>query len=140
MSVVFFTDRDLGLKFPTTLREAGLTVETHRDHFPPTCPDSTWLAAVAAKQWVALTHDARIRYKPNELAEVVRHRVTLLVVMGKAPYPDLAKSFVVTVPRVLAFLASHEPPVIGKVYRATPRELARNAQAPGRVELWFPRA
>ena len=91
MSVVFFTDRDLGLKFPTTLREAGLTVETHRDHFPPTCPDSTWLAAVAAKQWVALSHDARIRYKPNELAEVVRHRVTLLVVMGKAPYPDLAK-------------------------------------------------
>lgn len=117
MSVVFFTDRDLGLKFPAILREAGLSVETHGDHFPPTCPDSTWLATVAAKRWVALTHDGRIRYKPNELAEVIRHRVSLLVVVGKAPYP-----------------------VLGKVYRATPRELERNANAPGRVELWYPKA
>lgn len=140
MSVVFFTDRDLGLKFPAILREAGLSVETHRDHFPPTCPDSTWLAAVAAKRWVPLTHDGRIRYKPNELAEVVRHRVTLLVVVGKAPYPVLAQSFVATVPRVMKFLSSHQPPLIAKVYRATPRELERNAHAPGRVELWYPKA
>lgn len=30
---VFFTDRDLGKKFPTILREGGLTVERHADHF-----------------------------------------------------------------------------------------------------------
>jgi len=139
LSVVFFTDRDLGLKFPAILREGGLSVETHRDHFPPTCTDSEWLAAVAAKGWVALTHDGRIRYKPNELAEVVRHRATLLVVVGKAPYPVLAQSFVATMTRITRFLSAHEPPVIGKVYRATPSELDRDAGAAGRVELWYPR-
>jgi len=33
LSVVYFTDRDLGLKFPETLRASGLDVELHRDHF-----------------------------------------------------------------------------------------------------------
>jgi len=139
LSVVFFTDRDLGLKFPEILRGAGLSVERHQDHFPPTCPDAQWLAAVAANDWVALTHDGRIRYKPNELAEVVRHRVSLLVVVGKVPYPLLAQSFVATMPRIAAFLSAHKPPLIGKVYRAVPSELERNPGAAGRVELWYPR-
>lgn len=34
MSRVFFTDRDLGKRFPDILREAGLTVQRHVDHFP----------------------------------------------------------------------------------------------------------
>ncbi|MEX2271823.1 MAG: hypothetical protein WD690_10150 [Vicinamibacterales bacterium] len=100
MSEVFFTDRDLGLTFPSTLRGAGLAVERHADHFPPDCPDERWLDEVAARGWVAITHDARIRYKPNELAAVVRHRVTLLVVVGKAPHLELARSFVNTVAQI----------------------------------------
>lgn len=36
------------------------------------------------------THDGRIRYKPNELAAVVEHRVALLVMIGHAPYAKLA--------------------------------------------------
>jgi hypothetical protein len=46
LSVVYFTDRDLGLTFPTELRAAGLPVELHREHFPPTAPDHEWLASV----------------------------------------------------------------------------------------------
>ncbi len=68
MNVVFFTDRDLGLQFPGILRDAGLAVERHTDHFAHDCEDNEWLREVAARGWVALTHDARIRYKPNELA------------------------------------------------------------------------
>jgi hypothetical protein len=75
--ITFFTDRDLGLRFPEILREAGLRVERHADHFAPTCPDEEWLRAIAARGWVAVTHDARIRYKPNELAAVIAHDVTL---------------------------------------------------------------
>ena len=65
MSVVFFTDRDLGLQFPSILRDAGLSVERHADHFAPACPDDVWLGEVARRAWIALTHDTRIRYKPN---------------------------------------------------------------------------
>jgi hypothetical protein len=80
----------------------------------------------------------RIRYKPNELEAVVRHRVTLLVVIGKAPHSELARHFVATVPRITAFLDRHRPPLIAKVYRPSPAELARNANAPGTVSLWYP--
>ena len=136
MSRVFFTDRDLGRKFAQILREARLTVERHAEHFAADCPDEDWLQAVGERGWVAITHDRRIRYKPNELGAVVRHRVPLLVVVGRAPYPELATAFVSTLPRISSFLDSHDPPFIAKVYRPSPAERQRNR--PGRVELWYP--
>ena len=136
MSVVYFTDRDLGLQFPKILQDAGLIVERHRDHFAPDASDEEWLAAVGKKQWVALTHNSRIRYTPNEKQAVITHEVRLLVIIGHAPYPDLAKSFVATRTRIEAFLQKHEAPFIAKVYRASPAELAKNPAAPGHVALW----
>ncbi|MEO8452267.1 MAG: hypothetical protein ABI647_20925 [Gemmatimonadota bacterium] len=138
MTRVFFTDRDLGTKFPEILANAGLTVQRHRDHFPPDCADEAWLEEIGKRGWVALTHDRRIRYKPNERAAVVRHRVTLLVIVGNAPFPDLAHAFVSTMPRVVAFLAANPPPVIGKVYRPTPTDLSSVISTPGRLERWYP--
>ncbi len=139
MTLVFFTDRDLGNLFPEILKGAGFTVERPRDHFAPECPDEDWLAEVGRREWVALTHDARIRYKPNELAAVIRHRVRLLVIVGKASFPVLAASFVATRRRVEAFLDGTRPPVIAKVYRPTPAQLAENPAAPGRIERWYPK-
>ena len=136
MNVVYFTDRDLGLQFPKILQDAGLTVERHRDHFAPDAQDEKWLAFVGAKGWVALTHNSRIRYTPNEKQAVISHGVRLLVVIGQAPYPELAKSFVATQARIEAFLRKHDPPFIAKVYRASPAELEKNPSAPGHVALW----
>lgn len=136
MSRVFFTDRDLGNTFPDILAAAGLHVERHRDHFAADCPDQEWLAEIGSKGWIALTHDARIRYKPNELAAVIRHRVALLVVVGKARFPDLARNFVATAPRIDSFLDQHARPLIAKVYRPSPA--AKNPNAPGSVSLWYP--
>jgi hypothetical protein len=95
LSHVYFTDRDLGVRFPQILRTAGLKVE--------------------------------------------RHRMRLLVVIGKAPFPALASSFVSTAPRIEAFLGRHRPPLIAKVYRPTTSELAKRPDAPGRIELSYPR-
>lgn len=136
---VLFTDRDLGKKFPAILRDSGLRVERHADHFAPDCPDEDWLRDVGHKGWIAVTHDSRIRYKPNELAAVVQNRVALLVVIGHAPYPELAKSFVSTYPRIQAFTQTHEPPYIAKVYRPSAGEIAVDPAAAGRIELWHPR-
>jgi len=139
LTFVFFTDRDLGTRFPEILKGAGLALERHADHFRPDCPDEEWLAEVGKREWVALTHDARIRYKPNERAAVIRHRVRLLVIVGKAPLPDLAASFVATRSQIEAFLEGTAAPIIAKVYRATPTELAENPAASGRIERWYPR-
>lgn len=138
MSRVFFTDRDLGKRFPEILAAAGLRVERHADHFAHDCPDPVWLEEIGRRGWVAVTHDTRIRYKPNELAAVVDHRVALLVVIGKAPYPQLARSFVATRQRIFDFLDGRKTPFIAKVYRAPAIEVLSNPDAPGSVSLWYP--
>ncbi len=126
MTLVFFTDRDLAKQFAEILRADGLAVERHGDHFRQDAPDEEWLEKAGRQGWVALTHNSRIRYTPNELAAVMRHRVRLLVIVGKAPLPDLARSFVATRGGIEAFLAEHsEGPVIAKVYRPTPLTLRR---------------
>jgi len=119
LSLVFFTDRDLGTLFPAILKGAGFTVERHRDHFPPECPDEDWLAEVGRREWVAVTHDARIRYKPNELAAVA--------------------SFVATRSRIEDFLDGASAPMIAKVYRATPADLTADPGAAGRIDRWYPK-
>jgi hypothetical protein len=137
LTFVYFTDRDLGNRFPEILRSAGLTVEQHKDHFAPDESDEVWLAAIGTRGWIALTHDRRIRYKANERDAVMRHRVALLVLVGAAPHADLAYAFVLTRPRIEHFLERHAPPFIAKVYRPSPRETKLDAVSPGRIELWY---
>jgi hypothetical protein len=137
LSFVYFTDRDLGKRFPEILRAAGLAVERHADHFAHDASDETWLETVGKRGWIALTHDRRIRYKPNELGAVMRHGVALLVIVGKAPFSDLAGAFVNSRLVIEQFLGRHKPPFIAKVYRPSPAEIAARATAPGRVELWY---
>jgi hypothetical protein len=139
LSVVYFTDRDLGNAFPAHLAAAGLHVERHAAHFPPECPDEEWLRAVGERGWVAITRDTRIRYKPNELAAVIRHRVALLVIVGSAPHAELAENFVRTEARIRRFLEQRSPPLIAKVYRPLASRLVRDPGAPGSVSQWYPR-
>lgn len=139
MSRVYFTDRDLGKRFPEILTAAGLIVERHHDLFPPDGSDEQWLEHCGRNGRIALTHNERIRYTPNELAAVVEHRVALLVVVGKVPLAQLAENFVNTLSRVEEFVDSHEPPYIAKVYRASPHELARDPSARGSISLWYPK-
>ena len=139
MNLVFFTDRDLGKRFPEILASAGLSVKRHDDLFPPDCPDEHWLAHTGESGWIAITHNARIRYIPNERDAVIRHRVALLVVVGKAPLKELAENFVATLPRITEFLARHKAPLIAKVYRPRPAERMERSDAPGSVNLWYPK-
>jgi hypothetical protein len=135
---VFFTDRDLGKRFPEILKEAGLSVQRHDDHFDPETPDEVWLASVGARGWIALTHNKRIRYTPNERNTVMRHGVALLVIVGTAPLPELAHNFVVTLAQVRRFVARNYPPFIAKVYRPPPPDARRPRRTMGRVERWYP--
>ncbi len=114
-------------------------VERHDEHSPPDCPDETWLRAIGERGWVAITHNSRIRYTPNERWAVMAHLVPLLVVVGKARYADLARGFVATLPRIEAFLDAHAPPFIAKVYRAPIEANPGVPASAGRAELWYPK-
>lgn len=137
MNPVFFTDRDLGNQFPAILHDAGVFVEVHRDHFSPTTPDAEWLPVVAEQGWFVLTHDRRIRYKPNQTAAVMNHGCGLFILVGSAPFPALARNFVATKNRVTAFLEKQERPFIAKIYRPSHCPVEDMGKRPGRVELWL---
>jgi hypothetical protein len=71
----FFVDRDLGRRFPEALRAAGLRIEIHDEHFQGATkpPDHEWLQLVAERGWIAVSHDAQIRYT-SKSKEVVAAR------------------------------------------------------------------
>lgn len=140
MTRIWFTDRDLGKQFPAILADAGLTVERHGDLFAPDGSDEQWLAHCGTQGRVALTHNSRIRYVPNELAAIIEFKVQLVVLVGQAPTPELAVNFVRTLRRVEPWLDEHPGPAILKVYRPSPADMQRFADAPGRIDHWFPRA
>jgi len=71
VSPVFFCDRNLGKGFARRLRELGLAVELHDDHFPLDEPDEDLLRAVALQGWVVLTLDKRMRYRQEEKAAIL---------------------------------------------------------------------
>jgi len=140
VSRVYFTDRDLGKQFPRILAEAGIVVERHGNLFQPEGSDEEWLEHCGTKGRIAVSHNSRIRYVPNELEAVKLFNVPLLILVGQVTTAELAHNFVRTLPRIEAFLEGRSPPFIGKVYRATPAELGKSAAAPGSMELWFPKA
>src|SRR5712691_7786031 len=82
---VFFADRDLGPRFVEILRTGGVLVEAHDDHFPPETSDEDWLADVAGRGWVILTHDVKIRYTSRAKEAILGARARVIVVKGKAP-------------------------------------------------------
>jgi hypothetical protein len=128
----------LGKQFPAALAAAGLRVERHDDHFGERTADEEWLEAVGRNGWVAITRDTRIRYKPNQLKAVVDHRAAVIVLIGKATFPDLAVSLIATSERIERFAAAITPPYIAKLYRASSDLLVRNPAHPGRIERWYP--
>ena len=138
MPLVFFTDRDLGQRFPDILRAAGIQVERHCDHFADDAPDVQWIVEVASRGWIGVTHDKAISRRPNERDTVLEAGLGLLIMVGAAPYAELANNFVVTLPRITTFVQKHHPPFIARVYRPTPAEMVKRRKPIGRVEYWLP--
>lgn len=114
-------------------------MQRHGDLFAPEGSDEQWLEYCGTNGLVAITHDTRIRYRPNELDAVVRFNVQLVVVSGKWTAAELAHNFVNTMRRVEVLLAQYSAPLIVKVYRAAAAELRANPSASGRAEVWYPK-
>ena len=114
-----------------------MIVERHDDHFAPDTPDDVWVREVAARGWVALSHDKSIRRRPNERAAVLRHGLRLIVVIGKMPFPDIARFFVRTRVTVNRFIGRNDPPWIARFYAPSPAERVAKRDPRGRIELWL---
>lgn len=138
MSTVFFTDRDLGRELPGAVLAAGMVVESHADHFAHDTPDSDWIPIVSQRGWVILTRDRRMRYKPAEREAILRSGARVLILVGKVTHRELAINCVRSRARIESFIARNTAPFIARIYRPSPAEVKRDAEAPGRVERWLP--
>jgi hypothetical protein len=140
---VFFTDADLG---PTEdcdvvriLRAAGLRVEPHHSHFPPGTDDHVWLAGVAARGWIPITKDDRIRYSPLAKAVIMEMGVQLFVCIGDWPHVQLAENLVNSLARVERHLQKERQPFIARVYMAKSEDRFSKGKG-GEVKLWLTHA
>ncbi|MGH9863441.1 MAG: hypothetical protein ACRD35_08465 [Candidatus Acidiferrales bacterium] len=118
--VVFFLDRSLGSKIiARALRDAGLDVHVHDDHFPPDALDEDWLPTVGQRGWVVLTKDTRIRYRAAELAAVRRANVRLFSLIAKdLQGPEMAQIFVRAVPSIRRLVQRTPAPFLAKITRS----------------------
>jgi hypothetical protein len=88
-------------------------VEFLRASFPENTPDTVWIPAVAAKEWIALARDKRIRTRPAEVEARVRSGLTIFFFTQRSDPPDLWTWIELVVYRwrdIKAFTAAHKRP------------------------------
>jgi len=117
--IVYFTDRDLGKRFPEILRAADLRVERHDDHFGQLTPDPEWIRETGRRDWVALTRDARIRYSPLAVETLMESGARLFVIVGRLTTDQAATVFLRQRKRVERLLRKESKPFVGKIRRDT---------------------
>lgn len=124
--IVYFTDRDLGKRFPAKLQAGGVRVERHDDHFDQLTPDPEWIGEIGRRGWVALTRDARIRYSPLAVETLMKSGARLFVIVGRLTTEGAAAVFLRQQKRIGRLLRKESKPFIGKIRRDT-------------VEVWLRR-
>ena len=134
---MFFADRNLGRRFVEILRDAGVAIERHDDHFAQDTRDEDWIRTVASRHWVGITHDQQVRRRPNEKAAILDSSLRVIVVASRLPFPAVAEHFVRSIPQVERFLARHPAgPWVAGFYCPTPSELSSKRDPRGRMERW----
>lgn len=118
-TAVFFIDRSVGKNsVAAPLREAGLTVELHDDHFPQDALDEEWLVEVGRRRWYVITRDDRIRYRRLEAEAARSARVGMFVIVSKnLTGPQTAEIVIKALGRIRRFLAARRRPFIAKIHR-----------------------
>lgn len=113
----FFVDRSLGRDVvASALRQAGLAVEIHDDHFSKNTPDHVWLRAVGDRSWVVLTKDKDIRRNALELLAVVEGRVACFQ-LGRGDFSGAAMAaiFLAAMRGIQRTLRRFEVPLVGSL-------------------------
>lgn len=125
-AVTFFIDCCLG-KHPILemLRETGISVKIHDEHFPQNAQDIEWIPEVGKRQWIILTKDERIGRNPLERQAVARANLRMFTLASrKLSGEDTAIAFRDALNSMLRFIKKNPSPFIAKVYRD------------GRVNAW----
>ena len=101
------------------LRQTGARVEIHDDHFPQNETDEKWLSEVGKRNWIVLTKDDRLRYRPITRAAIKSERVRVFTLpRGDLTGDEMAEIFLTALP-AMKRLANRRPgPFVATVMRS----------------------
>jgi predicted nuclease of predicted toxin-antitoxin system len=124
--VTFFVDRSSGKQLAEGLKEIGLNVEKHDDHFEQNTLDVIWLEECGSRNWVVISSDKAIKKNVLEKQALMKN--------------NLAAFFFTS-----ANLSSEKSVEIVKKGLSQIAKLILNAQRPfiarldkeGNVEIWL---
>ena len=124
LDIVFFSDENLGRQaFPSPLLDAGVPLHVFHTIFASGIADTDWIPVVAQHGWIALTTDARLRYKPSERDAIMEANLGVIVLVSGNTHLEKATIFLQSRNRIVNFIRRHEPPFIARLYH-------------NRIELW----
>jgi hypothetical protein len=90
----------------------------HDDQFPQGTQDVVWLTALAELQWVVLTKDERIRYRPLELKAFREAGLRIFVlVAGSLRGVEIADVFASAIDRIIQRCEEDDGPCLYYLYK-----------------------
>ncbi len=124
-SLVIFLDENHcnNKRILSVLAASGIRVERHLDHFARGTPDEVWLPLIGTNGWALLTTDKRIRYRTNEKAAVIKHKVRMFYFSkNDLSGEQMAAALEKALPEIERICVKQQPPFfaaitkIGEVY------------------------
>lgn len=115
----FFCDRNLGKRVPAALADRGWQVERHDDHFAQDTADDVILREIAARGWIFLTQDKKIRTRGPERRILLDHGVRTISVASTANLSATAtiETLAAAEAAIFAAVETETAPYIVAVYK-----------------------
>jgi PIN like domain len=112
-----FVDRCLGGAIvPNALRDAGIGVEIHFDHFDQETADEIWIPEVGRRGWIILPADKHIRSNQVEIIALMKSgTASFVLASNSASGSENAKALCTALPLMMRFLKKFEMPFIAGV-------------------------
>ena len=133
LNPTFYLDECLGgNKVYNLLKQAGINVEVHTDHFPRGTPDEEWLPVIGKNGWVLLTQDKQIRKRKNEIRALRENGVRAFVIAAKGLRGEEIGALILKVmPQILRLLKNTQPPLIALINQSGLLELKEGTKRYG---------
>jgi predicted nuclease of predicted toxin-antitoxin system len=124
--ITFFVDRSSGKQFAEGLKELGLNVEKHDDHFPQNTLDIYWLEKCGELNWIVISSDKAIKKNFLEKQALMQSKLASFFFTSASLTTEQQITIVSKgLRRIANILASQKKPFIARLDKE------------GKVEIWI---
>ncbi len=116
---VFFVDRSSGKgSFVEGLKELGLNIEKHDDHFPQTALDFEWISKCGEMNWVVISRDKNIKKNPLEREALIRAGIaTFFFTSGEITNQQKIEFFTASLKQIAKIVINQPRPFVARINR-----------------------